>query len=434
MKGVRQETDSITENFNNSNGTKSGLYRKLKIFIASILPGLFLIGFNIGTGSVTAMSKAGADYGMTLLWTVGISCIITYFLITIFGKFTIVTGETALEAFKKQIHPVFAIFFIFAMTVSVSGSVIGVMGIIAAICHEVSLVYLPSGIKSVYFAAFFILLVYLFFLKGDYDFFQKVLAVIVAIMGLCFFFNFFYLMPSAHSILHGLIPIIPEQVGNKMPLLVVTSMVGTTVSSAIFIVRTTLVEEANWTFKDLKIQNRDAIISAGLMFLISVAIMAAAAGTLYAHGVNMTKASQMITLLKPLAGSWATLIFGVGIIAAGVSSQFPNVLLLPILLDQYGEKKLDMKSPTIRIIVLVISLMGLIVPLTHAPPVLVLIMSQAFGAILLPFTVCCILYLGNKKALMKSYTFSLGTNAFLGLILAFSLFMGWSALKGIFAV
>ena len=34
---------------------------------ALFLPGIFLLGFNIGTGSVTAMAKAGATYGMSLL-------------------------------------------------------------------------------------------------------------------------------------------------------------------------------------------------------------------------------------------------------------------------------------------------------------------------------------------------------------------------------
>ena len=51
-----------------------GLRAKLALF----LPGIFLLGFNIGTGSVTTMATAGANYGMSLLWTVLISCAATY--------------------------------------------------------------------------------------------------------------------------------------------------------------------------------------------------------------------------------------------------------------------------------------------------------------------------------------------------------------------
>ena len=104
--------------------------------IQSFLPGIFLLGFNIGTGSVTAMAKAGATYNMSLLWTVFLSCMITYFMIVIYGRFTLITGDTALYAFKKYLHPGVGLFFIVALTVNVCGSVIGVMGIITDICSE----------------------------------------------------------------------------------------------------------------------------------------------------------------------------------------------------------------------------------------------------------------------------------------------------------
>lgn len=96
-------------------------------FFRSLLPGIFLFAYCIGTGSVTAMAKAGADYGMALLWTVLLSCLITFYLIDLYGKFTLVTGESALAAFRKYLHPAVGLFFIVALTINVSGSVIGVM-------------------------------------------------------------------------------------------------------------------------------------------------------------------------------------------------------------------------------------------------------------------------------------------------------------------
>ena len=43
--------------------------KKIVATLSLFLPGIFLLGFNIGTGSVTAVAKTGADYGMALLWT-----------------------------------------------------------------------------------------------------------------------------------------------------------------------------------------------------------------------------------------------------------------------------------------------------------------------------------------------------------------------------
>ncbi len=202
----------------------------LKAKLARFLPGIFLLGFNIGTGSVTTMATAGANYGMTLLWTVMISCAATYLMIATYGRYTLVTGETALEAFRKHIHPAVGMFFI--------------------------------------------------------------------------------LMPPVADMAAGLVPSVPEVASSETgPLLLIASMVGTTIFSGLFIIRTTLVKEAGWTMEHDKQQRRDAAFAAIMMFVISASIMAAAAGSLFAEGIGLDRASQMIGLLEPLAGPLAVSIF-----------------------------------------------------------------------------------------------------------------------------
>lgn len=193
---------------------------KTGTIIKSLLPGIFLFGFTVGTGSVTAMAKAGADYGMSLLWTIFISCSITYFLIHLFGKYTLVTGETALQSFRRHIHPAVGMFFIVTLTAQVCGSVIGVMGIIADVSYEWSKTYIDGGIAPLYFAIFFISFVYLIFLFGKTEVFEKVLAIFVAIMALCFLVNFIILMPPAVDILRGMVPNVPATGPDKSAFLV----------------------------------------------------------------------------------------------------------------------------------------------------------------------------------------------------------------------
>lgn len=403
----------------------------IKTFFKSLLPGIFLFGFTVGTGSVTAMAKAGADYGMSLLWTIFISCAITYFLIQLFGKFTLVTGLTALQSFKRHIHPAVSIFFIVALTTQICGSVIGVMGILADVCYEWSKNFVEGGVSQLYFALFFIAFVYVIFLIGKTEVFEKVLALFVGIMALCFLINFAILMPPAMEIFQGMVPNVPDTAPGKSSFLVIASMVGTTVFSGLFILRTILVKEAGWTMADLKTQNRDALFSAFLMFIVSTSIMAAAAGSLYIQGITLVHVTQMINLLEPLAGSAAVAIFTIGLIAAGVSSQFPNVALLPWLLDDFHERKPNLKRPSYRIMALIISCLGLIVPIFNAKPIAVMVSSQAFGALVLPATVGCIFYIGNKKALMGEHKFSIITNILLSLIFIFALVMSYMSYNGI---
>lgn len=412
---------------------KSNFSAKFLKTLAMFLPGIFLLGFNIGTGSVTSMAKAGATYGMSLLWTILASCLATYYLIVVYGKFTLVTGETALSAFKKHIHPAVGWFFIIGLTAGVCGSVMGVMGIVVDICFEISKMFVEGGIAPIYFAIFFISLVYFIFWKGKTKAFERALALIVALMAASFIVNFFIMMPPPMSILKGLIPNVPEvaEESGQSSFLVIASMVGTTVFPGLFIIRTTLVKEAGWTLKDLKQQKTDAFVSVFLMFLISGAVMAAAAATLYKEGIGLSNASQMITLLEPLAGNMATLIFAFGIISAGVSSQFPNVLMLPWLICDYNDSKRDMTLPKYRIIVFLISLLGLVVPIFDGKPILIMIISQAFNSFLLPVTIASILYLLNKEKLMGEHKNGWKQNSILVLIFLFSgvtLWMGLQAL------
>ncbi|MGB5483493.1 Nramp family divalent metal transporter [Parasphingorhabdus sp.] len=408
-----------------------GLKEKLTLF----LPGIFLLGFNIGTGSVTTMAKAGATYGMSLLWTVLISCVATYVMIGAYGRYTLVTGETALQAFRKHIHPAVGLFFIVALTVGVGGSVMGVMGIVAEISFEWSKTYFAGGIAPIYWAAFFVSLVFFIFWNGRTQFFERALAVIVAIMAASFVLNFFLLMPPPIDIAEGLIPSVPEvaetETKGQGPLLLIASMVGTTLFSGLFIIRTTLVKEAGWTIKDDQKQRRDALFAVVMMFVISAAIMAAAAGTLFAEGIGLDAPAQMITLLEPLAGPFAASIFAIGIIAAGVSSQFPNVLMLPWLLCDYQNSERDMTLPRYRMMVFFISLLGLVVPLFEARPLFIMIASQAFNVVLLPATVACIFYLGNRKDLMGAHRHGLLTNASLAAIFLFSLVTAYMGFGGL---
>jgi len=404
--------------------------------LALFLPGIFLLGFNIGTGSVTAMAKAGATYGMSLLWTIVASCLATYFMINVYGRFTLVTGETALQAFRRHIHPSVGIFFIVALTAGVSGSVMGVMGIVAEISSEWSKTVVDGGIGPVWFAALFVSLVYFIFWNGNTQFFERSLAVMVAIMAACFVLNFFILMPPPIDILKGLVPSLPEVPldQGKGPFLVIASMVGTTVFSGLFIIRTTLVKEAGWTIADIPKQRNDAIVAVAMMFVISGSVMAAAAGTLHVEGLGLERASQMIGLLEPLAGSFAAAIFAMGIVAAGVSSQFPNVLMLPWLLCDYNGTERKMTLPRYRVMVLIISLLGLVVPIFEARPIFVMIISQAFNAVILPVTVACIFYLGNRRDLMGEHRNTTTTNVVLTAILLFSLVTTSMGIRGVWQI
>lgn len=106
------------------------MFKSLKRIILIILPGIFLIGYNIGTGSITAMSKAGASVGNALLWTILLSCLITFYLLDRFSIFTIVTGKTFIQGVKQHIHPSISFFITASLVIIILTALLGIMGII----------------------------------------------------------------------------------------------------------------------------------------------------------------------------------------------------------------------------------------------------------------------------------------------------------------
>mgnify|MGYP003871235335 CR=1 FL=1 len=396
--------------------------KKLFVFLSSIGPGLFLVGYNIGTGSVTTMASAGASHGMMLTWAVLLSCIFTYFLVVAFGRFTVVTGKTALESYKEYFGKGITLFVLATIVFTEMVSSIGVMSIVTDVIREWSrpLTASGEGFNTIILALLLGSIMVYTLLNGQYSFIEKILTIFVALMGLSFILTSFMVIPDASAVIKGLIPNIPKEANAT---LIVTGMIGTTMGGVLYVVRSVTVKQKNWTIDDLKYEKRDALISSSLMFILSISVMASAAGTLFPKGLHIENAIDMIRLLEPLAGRFAISIFVAGIVCAGLSSLYPHYMLVPLLLSDYNNEKLDFKKLRNRLIVIFYASLGLVVPIFGGRPVLVMIASQAFTLVVTPIVIILMLILINKSSLMGEKKASKSSNIILGIIFVFSLIM-----------
>ena len=381
--------------------TKS-ILKKIGIALAAVGPGLFLIGYNIGTGSVTTMAKSGAEHGMELFWALVLSCIFTFILMVAYGQVTLVTGKTALFNIKSEFKYgwMLALYILIALIIGELLALIGVMGIVAELLQE-GIRILTGGetISTLWIILAIVPLMYLLLWFGRYKQFEKVLTIFVILMGLCFIVVFFMLKPDYTEIVQGMVPRIPETPGAFG---LVAAMAGTTCSAAVFIVRSTVVAEKGWTIKNLKNEKKDAFVSAAMMLFLSGIIMAVSAGTLHVMGLKLDNTVDMIHLFEPLGGKFAALILILGITGAGLSTIFPIVLIAPWLVSDYTGRPRDIRSPMFRWLML----LGLIfafgsVFLKQRPPAL-MIFSQAFQACILPAIAIPIFVLINRKKLMNT--------------------------------
>ena len=412
------------------------IFKKFLAIVLAFGPGIFAIGYTIGTGSVTSMIVAGSTYGMQLLWVLLISCFFSGLLMYAYGNYALISGETALYSFKKHIKggKIIAILIIIGISFGQWNSLMGILGISANIIYEIFLIYFPQleGLKyeTVLIVAIVVIaIMYALLWVGKYTFFEKILVVFVTIMGLSFIISLFMVYPLPIEVVKGLVPSIPKVEGGQM---MVAAFVGTTMAAATFLSRPLFVKGKGWTINNLKQQKKDAIIAAILVFIISGSVMAVASGALFHQGKPVTQVLDMVNTLEPVAGKFALTLFFFGTLSAGLSSIFPCLLIAPILVADYQSGELDTSSKQFRIITFIACLFALIVPIFGANPIEMQIVSQVFNVFVLPVVIIGILLLINDKGIMKNHKTSIFINIGLFAALLFACLISYNGVVALF--
>lgn len=375
--------------------------KKLLKFLLSFGPGIFAIGYTIGTGSVTSMIVAGNEFGMDLLWVLFFSCLFSGVLIYVSGSYYLLTQETGLWAIKKHLPlgKIIAISIIVMVGIGQWNSLIGILGITSNVIFEVLSLNFPGleghkyavviGIAVCVIGIFYALL-----LKGKFSIFEKVLALFVSMMGISFFFTLFFVLPQPTEVIMGLVPTIPKVEGSGI---LIAAFVGTTMAAATFLSRPLFIQGKGWTIEDFTTQKNDSIVAALLIFIISGSIMAVASGSLYGNGHEITHVLDMSKALEPSAGKFAVSVFFAGTLSAGLSSIFPCLMIVPLMLGDYNKGKLDIQSKQFKIITGIASVLALTVPVFGFNPIKGQIITQVFNVFGLPLVVLSFLFLWNRK-------------------------------------
>ena len=376
------------------------IYQSLSI----IGPGIMAIGYTIGTGSVTSMIVAGSQFGMQLLWVLFLSCLFSWVLMEAYGRYYLVTGETALYSFRKRLNygGLIGVLIILGVVFGQWNALIGILGLSANAIFETLALFFPTLEGHAYWLVLLIAIViiavmYVILLKGDYSLFEKLLVSFVALMGFSFLLSLLVVLPDPKEIVRGLAPSIPQVEGGKM---MVAAFVGTTMASATFLSRPLFLQGKGWDRNNLRDQQRDAFWAALLVFLISGAIMAVAMGAFFRDGKVITRVLDMVSALEPVAGRLAIVIFVSGTLAAGLSSVFPILMIAPLLVADFRNGKLDLKSRQFKILTAVACVLSLTVPIFGFNPVQAQIITQVFNVFVLPLVILGMMILINRRQVM----------------------------------
>lgn len=405
--------------------TKSSLAERLK----DIGPGALVAATFIGPGTVTSCSTSGANYGYVLLWAMLLSVISVIIMQSMAARLGIVSGMGLGEALRtkftsKTARVLLAILVIAAVfignvayeTGNISGAVLGAQTAIPALDSPTGKIVLAVVLSAIAFVLLF---------SGSYQYIEKFLTALVVIMGVVFLVCAFAAGPDWGAVLKGLfVPSAPE--GSSW--MTIAALMGTTVVPYnIYLHASSASKKWNGqieTAESVARSRLDSAISIGLGGVISMAIIICAAATINVAGGSISSGADMAKALEPLLGTWATVFFGIGLFAAGISSALTAPLAAAFASSGilgWGE---DMKKPKFKMFWIIVLVFGLVaVCMLGASPTEIILFAQAANAFLLPITGVLLLIVANDKAIMKEYKNSIWFNVLVVLVIAVFLFI-----------
>lgn len=375
---------------------KSGAFELLKY----IGPGLLVtVGF-IDPGNWASNFAAGSEFGYTLLWVVSLSTIMLIVLQHNVAHLGIVTGLCLSEATNKYFSKKTSRVVLWsAVGASVSTSLAEILG--GAIALEM-LFKVPIKVGAILVAAF----VFIMMFSNSYKKMERYIIAFVSLIGLSFIYELFLVdIQWQTAAISWVTPSFP-----KGSMLLIMSVLGAVVMPHNLFLHSEIIQSREWNLKDeaviekqLKYEFFDTLFSMGVGWAINSAMILLAAATFFNTKTTVDDLQQAQTLLSPLLGNNAAIVFALSLLFAGISSTMTSgVAAGSIFAGMYNEPYniKDIHSKTGAFISL-----GLAVVLIFviSNPFQGLIISQAILSLQLPITVFTQVRLTSSKEVMGKY-------------------------------
>lgn len=205
--------------------------------------------------------------------------------------------------------------------------------------------------------------------------------------------------------------------------------------------------QSEYVEKGIKIENykyarSEIIISSIVSDSVSFFMILVCAATLFYAGITITSAQEAALSLRPLAGEYAYILFGIGLFFTSAL----GAVLVPVSTAfsicegigfETGINKRFSEAPVFYwLIIILVAISAGLVLLPGLPLIKVMVFSQVFSGMVLPFIMIATLKMMNDKKIMGEYTNSKAFNifAYAGayLVIAMTAFLVFTSVKGFF--
>lgn len=369
-------------------------------FFKFVGPGLLVtVGF-IDPGNWASNLAAGAGFGYSLLWIVSLSTLMLILLQHNVAHLGIVTGLCLSEATAIYVKPRYARFLLSsAMLASVSTSLAEILG--GAIALNM-LFQIPVRAGAVLVTIFVMIMLF----TNSYKMIEKWIIAFVSIIGLSFLYEISLVHIDWNAAVQGWV--VPSFPPNSM--IVIMSVLGAVVMPHNLFLHSEIIQSRQWNLKDetvihkqLKYEYLDTLISMLIGWAINSAMILLAAATFYAAGTQVTELEQAKSLLSPLLGNHAAVVFAVALFFAGFSSTITSGMAAGSIFAGMFKEPYDIKDNHSRLGVSLSLILALAILFLISNPFKGLIYSQMCLSIQLPVTIFLQVYLTSSEKVMGKY-------------------------------
>ena len=369
-------------------------------FFKYIGPGLLVtVGF-IDPGNWASNFAAGSEFGYTLLWVVTLSTVMLIVLQHNVAHLGIVTGLCLSEAATRYAprwvsRPILGS----AVLASISTSLAEILG--GAIALEMLL-----DIPIAWGAVLTTILVVIMLFTNSYKRIERGIIAFVSVIGLSFLYELFLVdIDWSLAARSWVVPDIPQG-----SMLIIMSVLGAVVMPHNLFLHSEVVQSREYNKQDdasirklLKYEFYDTLFSMGVGWAINSAMILLAAATFFVHRTPVEELQQAKSLLDPLLGSQAGIIFALALLMAGISSTVTSGMAAGSIFAGMFSESYHIKDIHSRVGVLLSLGVALVLILFIENPFQGLIISQMMLSIQLPFTVFLQVGLTSSRRVMGQY-------------------------------
>jgi NRAMP (natural resistance-associated macrophage protein)-like metal ion transporter len=391
---------------------KTGPWGKIKVYLASLGPGLITGASDDDPSGIGTYSQTGAQFGYAQLWT----SLFTFPLMTAVqeacARIALQTGGGLAQAIRKYYpKPVlyFCVLLLFIANTINLGADLGAMAASAQML---------LGIPYLIWLMAITLLSVVLEVFVDYKRYARVLRYLTLTLFAYLIVPFIAKQNWGQALRDTVIPTIQF---DRDYLLNLVALLGTTISPYLFFWQASQeieeeIDEGKTSVRsrkgvsrvDLKWMRTDVVAGMLLSNVVSWFIIATTAATLFRNGItNIDSAQKAAEALRPFAGDGAYLLFAIGIIGTGL-------LAVPILAGSAAyavaetfklREGLYLKlrqAPGFYGVIAFSTLLGFGMNLIGLNPIQALYYTAILNGIVAPPLLVMIMLIGNNRAIMKS--------------------------------